>query len=290
MFTTVALLKMRVTAAGVIARPDHRDHPRGCDRPRSAGLAAGSPCRAPAYPPVCCASTLCVAIRQILRSYTIAVLNEPEGRGGSREIHEIATADAIFEVRPPKNNFELVDTDNYVFIGGGIGITPIMPMVSEARRRGAGWRLIYGGRTESSMAYRETIAAHGDAVDLWVEAERGHPDLRRILAEAPAGARSTRAGPARRSTRSPRSSPSTTTSARCTSSVSRRAGQSTTAVSPSRWSSPSPGSRSRSRMAPRSSARFEKCCPNSRSPARKVIAANVEHRCSTAPPITVTTT
>lgn len=194
MFTTVALLKMRVTAARVIA-----------DRIIEITLEDATGRELPAWQPGAHVELRLPSglLRQYslcgdpadLRSYTIAVLNEPEGRGGSREIHEISTTEAIFEVRPPKNNFELVDADNYVFIGGGIGITPMIPMVSEARRRGAGWRLIYGGRTESSMAYRETIAAHGDAVDLWVEAERGHPDLRRILAEAPAGAEIYTCGP-----------------------------------------------------------------------------------------------
>ncbi|MBD0859830.1 oxidoreductase [Gordonia sp. zg691] len=127
--------------------------------------------------------------------YTIAVLREDTGRGGSREVHEIAKAGASFDVRVPKNDFPLVDAASYLFIGGGIGITPLIPMISEARRRGAQWLLVYGGRTETSMAYRDLLASHGDKVDLWIEAERGYPDLARILAAAPAGTQVYTCGP-----------------------------------------------------------------------------------------------
>lgn len=127
--------------------------------------------------------------------YTIAVLREDDGRGGSREVHEIARAGASFDVRIPKNDFPLVEATSYLFIGGGIGITPLIPMIADARGRGARWLLVYGGRTETSMAYRETLAAHGDTVDVWIEAERGHPDLARLLAEAPPGTEVYTCGP-----------------------------------------------------------------------------------------------
>ncbi|WP_280420500.1 PDR/VanB family oxidoreductase [Nocardia carnea] len=120
-------------------------------------------------------------------SYTIAVLREENGRGGSREVHALAREGAEFDIRVPKNNFPFVEAESYLFIGGGIGITPLIPMIDAARARGATWQLVYGGRSATSMAYRETLAAHGAQVDVWVEAERGYPDLPRILGGATPG-------------------------------------------------------------------------------------------------------
>ncbi|WP_254205052.1 PDR/VanB family oxidoreductase [Nocardia alni] len=120
-------------------------------------------------------------------SYTVAVLREEGGRGGSRELHEIACVGAEFGINLPKNHFPLVPADSYLFIGGGIGITPLIPMIGEARRRGAQWRLVYGGRTATSMAYRDTLESLSPQVETWIEADRGYPDLPSILAAAPTG-------------------------------------------------------------------------------------------------------
>jgi ferredoxin-NADP reductase len=42
-----------------------------------------------------------------------------------------------------------------LFIGGGIGITPLRPMIQVAATRNSQWRLIYGGRTAASMAFAD---------------------------------------------------------------------------------------------------------------------------------------
>lgn len=120
--------------------------------------------------------------------YTIAVLREENGRGGSKELHEAAQAGVELSIRLPNNNFHLIEANSYVFIGGGIGITPLIPMIEQARKAGATWSLVYGGRRASSMAYRDKLTSFGRQVDLWIEEERGYPDLPTILAQAPAGA------------------------------------------------------------------------------------------------------
>jgi ferredoxin-NADP reductase len=120
-------------------------------------------------------------------AYTVAVLREDNGRGGSRELHQIARAGTQFSVRVPRNDFELHEAESYLFIAGGIGITPLIPMISEAQRRRATWKLVYGGRSATSMAYRERLQTLGDSVDIWIEADRGYPDLARILSAAPDG-------------------------------------------------------------------------------------------------------
>ena len=52
----------------------------------------------------------------------------------------------------------MVSSPRYLFIAGGIGITPMLPMIAEAEAAGADWRLVYGGRSRSSMAFLRELA------------------------------------------------------------------------------------------------------------------------------------
>jgi cytochrome P450/ferredoxin-NADP reductase len=115
--------------------------------------------------------------------YVLAVLEEVDGRGGSAELHRVVRSGAAVAVRPPRNNFPFKAAPRYLFVAGGIGVTPILPMVEEAQRRGATWTLVYGGRSRSTMAYLDRVAAYGGGtVELWPEDERGRPDLPGLLA------------------------------------------------------------------------------------------------------------
>jgi ferredoxin-NADP reductase len=118
----------------------------------------------------------------------IAVLREPAGRGGSRAVHDdLAEGDTV-SVRGPRNNFPLVPAGRYLFVAGGIGITPLLPMVAAAQARGADWRLAYGGRTRDAMAFRaELCRSYGDRVSVFPQDEAGLLDLDALLAGPPPG-------------------------------------------------------------------------------------------------------
>ncbi|QFU91218.1 PDR/VanB family oxidoreductase [Amycolatopsis sp. YIM 10] len=116
------------------------------------------------------------------RTYRIAVRRIGEG---SREIHELEQGKV--RVRGPRNAFPLVDADSYLFVAGGIGITPILPMVRSCRRRGAPWRLVYLGRSRESMPFLDELGALGD-VDIRPDDEFGLPDIITILPLAEPGA------------------------------------------------------------------------------------------------------
>ncbi|TJZ55462.1 oxidoreductase [Streptomyces piniterrae] len=122
-------------------------------------------------------------------SYTIATRLIEDGRGGSREVHEQLHEGTVVEVRGPRNRFPLGDSHAYVFIAGGIGITPILPMLRQAEREGVPWRLLYGGRSRASMPFLaeiEKLAGAGtDRVTVVAEDEDGRPDLAAVLAGAP---------------------------------------------------------------------------------------------------------
>ncbi|TQS43424.1 cytochrome P450 [Cryptosporangium phraense] len=113
-------------------------------------------------------------------SWQIGVLREGDGRGGSAELHEIATVGASLTVRGPRNHFPLVDAPDYLFLAGGIGVTPILAMVRAVA--GRPFRVVYGGRTRSSMAFTDELsAAAGDRLTLLPADETGMPDLDALL-------------------------------------------------------------------------------------------------------------
>jgi ferredoxin-NADP reductase len=90
--------------------------------------------------------------------YCIAVLREGEGRV-SREMHERLRVGDIIEASAPRNNFPLAsDGEHHLLIAGGIGITPIMAMIAELRRRGTDFRLHYCTRSPEETAFLDDLA------------------------------------------------------------------------------------------------------------------------------------
>ncbi|MEU8421516.1 PDR/VanB family oxidoreductase [Micromonospora sp. NPDC048835] len=118
----------------------------------------------------------------------IAVQREPNGRGGSRLVHERLTVGATVRVSGPRNTFPLVAARRYLFVAGGIGITPIAPMVAAADAAGADWRLVYGGRSRATMAFATTLREkYGDRVSLHPQDETGLLDLAGLFDRPGAG-------------------------------------------------------------------------------------------------------
>lgn len=118
--------------------------------------------------------------------WRVAVLREPDGKGGSAYVHDVLRPGAVVPVRGPPNHFELHDAPAYLFIAGGIGITPILAMVRDAERRGVCWSLAYGGRRRDSMAFLSELAQYGDRVSLYPADEMGWMPLEQLLSEEPA--------------------------------------------------------------------------------------------------------
>ncbi|WP_175412078.1 PDR/VanB family oxidoreductase [Streptomyces sp. TRM64462] len=114
--------------------------------------------------------------------FQVAVLREPQGRGGSLYVHDTLAEGDTVRVRGPRNHFPLVDSPRYLFIAGGIGITPVLPMIAAAEQRGADWRLVYGGRSLATMACAGQLAKdHPDRVELCPQDEAGLLDLDGLL-------------------------------------------------------------------------------------------------------------
>jgi ferredoxin-NADP reductase len=114
--------------------------------------------------------------------WQLGILLERDGRGGSRHVHEHLAEGSLVRARGPRNHFPVLPSKRYLFIAGGIGITPIVPMLAAVESAGAQWQLVYGGRTRSSMAFREELwARYGDKVAIRPQDETGLLDLDRLL-------------------------------------------------------------------------------------------------------------
>ncbi|MGK5111397.1 MULTISPECIES: cytochrome P450/oxidoreductase [unclassified Geodermatophilus] len=114
-------------------------------------------------------------------AWRLGILRDPVGSGASLHVHDRLEAGDVVRVRGPRNNFPLVDSPRYLFIAGGIGITPILPMIAAAEAAGAEWELVYGGRQRASMAFVDELAAYGTRVSVRPQDETGLLDLDGLL-------------------------------------------------------------------------------------------------------------
>jgi ferredoxin-NADP reductase len=116
------------------------------------------------------------------KTYRIAVLLDPNSRGGSRHMHEVLKEGDTVIVRPPRNHFKLSESDAYLFIAGGIGITPLLPMIASANSAGRPWSLLYGGRSADSMAYADWLTStYGEKVAVRPQDQFGLLDLNAVI-------------------------------------------------------------------------------------------------------------
>ncbi|MFE4800826.1 PDR/VanB family oxidoreductase [Streptomyces sp. NPDC056708] len=110
-------------------------------------------------------------------AWRIGVLRVPDGGGGSAYVHDKLRVGAQVRVRGPRNRFALRPARRYLFIAGGIGITPVLPMLAAVEAAGAQWRLLYGGRSRSSMAFLDELAGYGEVVAVRPQDQHGLLDL-----------------------------------------------------------------------------------------------------------------
>lgn len=131
--------------------------------------------------------------------FEIAVLREPDSRGGSAWLHANLRVGDKLKVRGPRNHFRLDEAcRKAIFIAGGIGITPVSAMARRARELGIDYVLHYCGRSREGMALRAELAAlHGARLHLHVGDEGQRAAFDQILATPEAGTQVYACGPAR---------------------------------------------------------------------------------------------
>jgi ferredoxin-NADP reductase len=135
-------------------------------------------------------------------SYRIAVRRIPDGGGGSVEVHDGLPVGSTVTTSGPRNAFPLAvpgygsPTQRLRFIAGGIGITPILPMLGLAERLGIDWSMVYAGRSRDSIPFLQEVARYGDHVEVRTDDRCGIPTADDLLGECRDGTTVYACGPA----------------------------------------------------------------------------------------------
>ncbi|MEV6769884.1 PDR/VanB family oxidoreductase [Nocardia sp. NPDC051030] len=120
-------------------------------------------------------------------AYRVAVRRIPEGGGGSLEVHDALTVGTPVTVRGPRNAFPFVlpgygsSAARVHFVAGGIGITPILPMIRMADRLGVDWSMVYVGRSRDTIPFLSEVEGFGDRVTVRTDDEHGLPTAADLL-------------------------------------------------------------------------------------------------------------
>jgi phthalate 4,5-dioxygenase reductase subunit len=118
--------------------------------------------------------------------YQVAIKREYDGFGESSAIIDTVKPGHEMMVGDPVNDFKLPQrATDFLFIAGGIGITPIMSMIRQITSEGKRFRLVYCSRSPETTPFLEDLHPFGDAVT--VHFDHGDPsrliDLKPFLTE-----------------------------------------------------------------------------------------------------------
>lgn len=134
--------------------------------------------------------------------YRIAVRRIVDGGGGSTEIHDSLPLGATVTTSGPRNAFPLSmpgygsPAHRFRFIAGGIGITPILPMLALAQQRNVDWSMVYVGRSLDSLPFVDEVARFGPRVQVRTDDVHGLPTAESLLGDCPDGTAVYACGPA----------------------------------------------------------------------------------------------
>lgn len=135
-------------------------------------------------------------------SYRIAVRRIPTGGGGSVEVHDDLPVGSSITTSGPRNAFPLTvpgfgsPSRQFRFIAGGIGITPILPMLALAERLGVDWSMVYTGRSLDSLPFTDEVSRYGDRVEIRTDDAHGVPSAAELLGQCADGTGVYACGPA----------------------------------------------------------------------------------------------
>jgi ferredoxin-NADP reductase len=129
-------------------------------------------------------------------NWRIAVRRDVQSRGGSVWLHAAAAPGLMLDASAPRNNFPLVPARRYVFLAGGIGITPFLPMAEHAVHGGADVRLAFGGPGHLLSAFEDRLRGSGPMDLQLYDAAEGPVPLEWILGDLDPGTEVYCCGPA----------------------------------------------------------------------------------------------
>ncbi|MGH3726459.1 MAG: PDR/VanB family oxidoreductase [Mycobacterium sp.] len=124
-------------------------------------------------------------------SYRIAVRRVPDGGGGSIEVHDALHVGSLIRVKGPRNGLPMAvpghgsPAQRLRFVAGGIGITPILPMLMTAERLGLNWSMVFTGRSRDSIPFLDELKVFGEKITVRTDDEHGLPSATELLGDIP---------------------------------------------------------------------------------------------------------
>lgn len=133
--------------------------------------------------------------------YVIAVLDQPQGRGGSRAMHQLLRAGDLIEVTGPHNFFPVAPGAKHtILLAGGIGITPIMAMRAALADESGSYELHYCARSADRAAFGRNLSEDVEQGRAKLHFDEGDPskglNIAELLREQPEGTHVYFCGPA----------------------------------------------------------------------------------------------
>jgi vanillate O-demethylase ferredoxin subunit len=123
--------------------------------------------------------------------WTLGVLREAKGRGGSRALHDTVRVGDLLTIGAPRNAFPMMEAQHTLLLAGGIGITPLKSMAHVLAAQGRSFELHYCARSERHAAFLDELRALVPAGRLHLHFDGGDPakglDIQGLLAEPATG-------------------------------------------------------------------------------------------------------
>lgn len=118
------------------------------------------------------------------RGWRIAVLKAANSRGGSRALHEKVRAGDLIEVKGPYNFFPLHENaGRTVLLAGGIGVTPLLPMLERLHVAGQNVEFHYCTQTPERTAFIKRLEPFIAAGIAHIHHDGGDPGNRIDIAQ-----------------------------------------------------------------------------------------------------------
>lgn len=122
------------------------------------------------------------------KEFEIAVLREPDSRGGSDELHRLKVGDKL-QSKLPQNHFSLRNPRaSALLLGAGIGVAPLIPMAQMLAKSGADFLLHYSAKMPEQAAFYEQLktAPFAKRVQFhFTQEQGGRVNIRALLESLP---------------------------------------------------------------------------------------------------------
>ena len=116
------------------------------------------------------------------QTYKIAVLKDPNSRGGSLAVHNSFNVGDTIQISSPRNLFPLKnDSNRTLLFAGGIGITPLLSMAQVLNEQGKDFELHYFTRSKTNTAFFEELNQSPFASNVFFHFNDQNEDRDRVL-------------------------------------------------------------------------------------------------------------